>query len=864
MIALFVLTGLAGALYVHARSESDAKAQAVQEARFASDSAAKTIAGGAGTLRTALASLAAQPAAVAQLLASPAKCALSFARTGPLTGHVDILRGDGALVCSSLARPAKRGYTGAAWLARARGGPLALAPVTDPETGAPAALFSVPLHDAIAAAFVDLRTLGPSLIAELAGPQGLGYLVTSADGATALAESQDSSRWSGQSIVRTAFFRAGDRSQRPGLEGQQRLFARTGVPGLGWRVYAGINRSVALSAATGLFDRYLEIILAALVVVLIAAAIVHRGIARPIARLGAAVRRGPSAAGDEPSAAGGPVEVRALAAGFEELASTVARQLGDREQAEALAREAEETARAAESQARAAEAEARTAEQEYRRLFETNPQPMWIYEAETLRIVEVNAAAVSSYGYSRQEFQAMTLRDLRPPEDEAAMLRSVADAPPRDRSGPWRHLKRDGTTIEVEILSHAIDFRGRRARFVMATDITERARLQRQLAQVTRLESLGLLAGGVAHDFNNLLAVILNYAAFAEEAVGAAVAQDPERWSSARDDIAEVQEAARRASRLTHQLLAFARREVVRPEVVSLNDVVRGTAQLLRRTLGEHIELTLTLADDLAPVLADPGQLEQVLVNLAVNARDAMPSGGTLIVQTANLQVDDDYAGATPGLEPGPHVRLRVSDTGQGMDRATADRAFEPFFTTKSEGEGTGLGLATVYGIVSEMGAQVRLYSEPGVGTTCTVLVPVTERRLEVRAQPAALASNGSGEVVLLVEDEAGIREIGRRILHRSGYSVLTAADGQHAITLAREHDGPIDLLITDVVMPGMMGSEVAARVRELRPQVRVVYMSGYAQALLDENRTLPSHTILVEKPFSGDELLAKVREALA
>ncbi|MGH2931001.1 MAG: ATP-binding protein, partial [Solirubrobacteraceae bacterium] len=339
--------------------------------------------------------------------------------------------------------------------------------------------------------------------------------------------------------------------------------------------------------------------------------------------------------------------------------------------------------------------------------------------------------------------------------------------------------------------------------------------------------------------------VILNYAAFAEAAVGAAAAVDPGRWSSAREDIAEVQEAARRASRLTHQLLAFARREVVRPEVVSLNDVVRGTAQLLRRTLGEHIELTLTLADDLAPVLADPGQLEQVLVNLAVNARDAMPSGGTLIVQTANLQVDDDYAGATPGLEPGPHVRLRVSDTGQGMDRATADRAFEPFFTTKSEGEGTGLGLATVYGIVSEMGAQVRLYSEPGVGTTCTVLVPVTERRLEVRAQPAALASNGSGEAVLLVEDEAGIREIGRRILHRSGYSVLTAADGQHAITLAREHDGPIDLLITDVVMPGMMGSEVAARVRELRPQVRVVYMSGYAQALLDENRTLPSHTIL-------------------
>ena len=393
----------------------------------------------------------------------------------------------------------------------------------------------------------------------------------------------------------------------------------------------------------------------------------------------------------------------------------------------------------------------------------------------------------------------------------------------------------------------------------------DRGRLQRQLEQSQRLESLGQLAGGVAHDFNNLLAVIINYAAFVDQEVSAAnEAAGDGRWDSVCNDIEQIERAAERATRLTHQLLAFARRDVTRPEVLDINDVVRGVQELLRRTISEHVNLTTTLAPRLWPVLADAGQLEQVLVNLAVNGRDAMPAGGTLTIETANVDVDAHYAESRAGLAPGRYVQLRVSDTGEGMDREVIQRAFEPFFTTKPKGEGTGLGLATVYGIVTQAGGYAQIYSEPGLGTTFTALFPATEQdAAPTAAVPSHPRRGKGGETVLVVEDEEAILAVAERILTSHHYRVLTAADGLAAVEIARDHDGPIHLLLTDVVMPHMLGKEVAERITALRPEIGVLYMSGYAQPVLGGTGTLEPGVHLVEKPFSAATLLAKVREAL-
>lgn len=298
--------------------------------------------------------------------------------------------------------------------------------------------------------------------------------------------------------------------------------------------------------------------------------------------------------------------------------------------------------------------------------------------------------------------------------------------------------------------------------------------------------------------------------------------------------------------------------------MINLNDVVTETEQLLQRTLGEHIELRCTLTPDLSAVVADVGQIEQVLINLAVNARDAMPDGGVLTIETGNVDVDPTYADSRPELTPGPYVRVRLSDTGVGMQQETLEHAFEPFFTTKPEGEGTGLGLATIYGIVTQSGGRVSLYSEPGVGTTCTIMIPATEQLAAVRVPSTEQLQSGSGEVILVVEDEDGIREVARRVLTRHGYKVITAANGPEAIELARSHEGPIDLLMTDVIMPRMLGKEVAHRVRDIRPAVRVMFMSGYAQPILDAGANVPDGLILLDKPFTEHALLAKVRQALS
>jgi signal transduction histidine kinase/CheY-like chemotaxis protein len=385
-------------------------------------------------------------------------------------------------------------------------------------------------------------------------------------------------------------------------------------------------------------------------------------------------------------------------------------------------------------------------------------------------------------------------------------------------------------------------------------------------AHAQRLESLGQLAGGVAHDFNNLLAVILNYVSFvSEDVAAAAVAAGPDpagHLESASADLVQIKKAAERAARLTHQMLVFARRDVIRPQVLDLGTVITAIEEMLRRTVGEHVELVISLAGDLWPVLADPDQLEQVLVNLVVNARDAMPAGGTLTIDTCNITVDADTIAGGSKAKEGRNVRLRISDTGTGMPPDVAEHIFEPFFTTKRDG-GTGLGLATVYGILAQAGGNIRIYSEPGAGTTFTITLPVTAEAAAPIAAPAPYQRTPKGETVLVVEDESALREVTKRILTRNGYQVIVAASGPEALAIADGHPGEIHLLVTDVIMPHMLGKEVAEKMRLIKPEIEVIFMSGYARPVLACQGRLDPGVALVEKPFSEADLLAMVGQIL-
>ena len=368
-----------------------------------------------------------------------------------------------------------------------------------------------------------------------------------------------------------------------------------------------------------------------------------------------------------------------------------------------------------------------------------------------------------------------------------------------------------------------------------------------------RLDSLGRLAGGIAHDFNNLLGVILNYASFVVEE---ATSPQPDLTAIA-DDARQVVRAGERGKDLTTKLLAFARREVVRPRVVDFNEVITGLEATLQEVIGTRITLTVRPGPGLPPVTCDPGQIEQMVAKLAANARDAMPDGGELVIDTAYQRISDGHA----ELDPGDYVRLRIGDSGTGMPPEVAERAFEPFYSTRPER--TGLGLATVYGVAGQAGGIVTLTSEPGVGTTVTVLLPVGSSEQADPLTSAQPPTNGHGETLLVVDDEAGLRDVAGRILAGAGYRVLSADGGRQALELAALHEGDIDLLVSDVVMPGMLGNELAERLTDVRPGTRVLFMSGYAQPVLASQGTLEPGVALLEKPFTAGDLLSAVRKRL-
>ncbi len=506
---------------------------------------------------------------------------------------------------------------------------------------------------------------------------------------------------------------------------------------------------------------------------------------------------------------------------------------------------------------RRAEEGLRANEANYRLLFESNPEAMWVLDTETRRFLAVNDAAIRRYGYSRDEFLARSIQDLHPAADRARFLELRGQDPrgPREYVD-IRHCRKDGTVLSVEVSADSISFAGCRARLVLVKDVTERKRLEEQLRQSQKMEAVGRLAGGVAHDFNNLLTAIQGYSDL--------VLDDLDPDDRRRADVTGIKEAAERAAGLTQQLLAFSRRQVLAPEVLDLNALIRHEEKLLRRLISEDIEIHTALAPDLGPIRADPVQLHQVVLNLALNARDAMSHGGMLTLETQNVQVGPDHP-ATQGLvSPGGYVLLAVTDTGIGMDESTKANIFEPFFTTKSPGEGTGLGLATVYGIVRQSGGFVWVYSEPNQGTNFKVYLPRVESGVVPAAPRVALqpASRGS-ETILLVEDEELVRRLARKIFEGHGYSVMVAGSGKAALELLEASHQPPDLLVTDVVMPGMSGRVLAEQLRVSQPQLKVLYLSGYTDDAVVRHGVLQQDVFFLQKPFNSSTLLEKVRGIL-
>jgi len=586
--------------------------------------------------------------------------------------------------------------------------------------------------------------------------------------------------------------------------------------------------------------------------------VVRRWLLRPFLALRRAAENVAAGNHDNPIPAQGPQEFADLARATEHMRTRLVSALAERERAE----------------------------QGFRRLFEAAPDAtLAIATDQTVAIA--NAQAEALFGYQRGRLAGQKIEALVPAAaitiEAAHRADYFADPEPRPMGADLElpAVRSDGSEFPAEISLSGLSADGQPLIIVTIRDISERLaaqaererlraeaeeqRTQRRLQQAQKLESLGQLVGGVAHDFNNLINIISGYTNLTGDQLGS-LAQHDQRLKPVLSDISQIREAAEQAARLTRQLLTFARHDLVKPEVLNLNDIVAGAGQLLYRTIGEHIDLEISSAPELWPIQADRGQLDQVLVNLAINARDAMPRGGKLSIQADNLEVDAIYAQGRPGLRPGPYVRLRVSDTGTGMDQATIDRVFEPFFTTKPKGHGTGLGLSTVYGIITQAGGSVQIYSEPGLGTTFTVLLPATHETATLPDRgpaPAGAEQRGNGEIILLVEDEESLRQLAHRILTGHGYRVHQASTGPAAVQYAADPAHRIELLLTDVVMPEMLGTDVAEGVHQHRPSVPVVFMSGYAQPILASHGADAPEMNILEKPFTEVTLLARVHEAL-
>ena len=511
-----------------------------------------------------------------------------------------------------------------------------------------------------------------------------------------------------------------------------------------------------------------------------------------------------------------------------------------------------------------AEEALRESEERYRVLFETAKDAIFVCD-KTGKFVDVNRAACEVLGYSREE-----LLKLSPKEIDADPI--GYDAFIKLRNGltdkltfEINQIRKDGTHLPVEITGSSFNEKGQQMALAIARDISERKKteeekkkLEAQLHMAQKMEAIGKLAGGVAHDFNNILTVIMGNASLALMEVG--------KDNTLRQEIEEIRKAGERAASLTRQLLAFSRKQIVQPKILDINELLTDIEIMLGRLIGENVELLTIQAPALWRVEIDPGQIEQVIINLAINARDAMLQGGKLTIETDNVDLNENYfrEHGIEGKKSGRYVVLAVSDTGNGMDKETQEHIFEPFFTTKEVGKGTGLGLSTIYGIVKQNNGFIWVYSEPGQGTTFKVYLPEVKKDADLEKKEQTPVDNpGGSETVLIVEDNDLLRNFAQKALRGYGYRVMDAENGEDALRVCKEHDGQIDLMITDVVMPKMGGREAAERLRPLYPQMKVIYMSGYTDNAIVHHGVLEPGLNFLEKPFTPEGLARKAREVL-
>ncbi len=471
----------------------------------------------------------------------------------------------------------------------------------------------------------------------------------------------------------------------------------------------------------------------------------------------------------------------------------------------------------------------------------------------------VNPAFERVTGYSRNEALGKNPRILKSGQHDASFYKNLWETITSGRTwyGKFINRRKDGSLfIEEASISPIFDASGKITHYVaVKRDVTREEELEQQLLQAQKMEAIGRLAGGVAHDFNNMLSVILGYSDIILRQLRP---EDP-----LADKVKQIVEAGKRSAALTRQLLAFSRQQTLQPKALDLNVLIRNLEKMLGRLIGENIDLKLELADDLYRVMADPGQIEQVIMNLVVNARDAMPDGGKITIETANVELDELYARNHMGVSPGKYVMLAISDTGHGMDKDTLSKIFDPFFTTKEKGKGTGLGLSTVYGIVKQSGGNILVYSEPEKGTTFKIYLPETKAQPHEEKEEEAPIESSAGEHILVVEDEEALRNLAGEILKRLGYRVTVAANGGEALLLIEKKGLKPDLLITDVIMPNMSGKELVEILRENHPHLKVLYMSGYTDNAIVHHGVLDAGVHFIQKPFTINDFASKVQQVL-
>ena len=842
LLILFAVTAIASAFIVRDQGDQDAERTAREEAQFAADLAASDVTAALTQLQATVSSTAKNPA-IAPVFDPGSPCNVAFGAIGVFQKtHLEFIRPNGTISCSS-AGPAPAGiaYDRSFWLPQALQGAVLIAPVLDAWTGRASVVSAAPAGDrGVVAAFADLTELGTTLATRLAGPRRLEFLVTTADGKTALARSLDPARWSGTPIDDSVFAKTGG-SVRPDLDNTTRVYGQAVAGASGWKVFAGAEQSAVVSSAVNLFLRELSVMSVGLIAVLLGTLFVYRRVVGPIHALSKSVAGVKDPAKADPMSVTGPAEIAQLTQNFNGLIATVKTQLADRVRAEAGAHA----------------------------MLDASISAIVGMDQDG-NVVEWSRQAEVTFGWSREEVMGLPLVSLIVPERYRSRHTAGLAEYRRSGAGPMLGKRveleactRDWGEISVELSITAVVTPAGHLFTAFIRDISERKAseqqrlaLEERLRQSERLEGIGRLAGGIAHDFNNILAVVMNYSQFVEDTLPAD--------SEVRDDVVQIRLAAERGATFTRQLLTFAHRGAVNPQNVQLNTVLTELRTMLRRAIPGRVSIDLRLAPDLSTAHIDVGELEQLLLNLIVNAADAMPEGGTVTLETANVDCDDQDP-AEPHVRSGQCVQLEVTDTGYGMSKDVIARAFEPFFTTKPKGKGTGLGLATAYGIVRQAQGAISIRSVVGRGTTVRVLLPA---QIGVQPEPARLRAATVPDVapseatVFVVEDETAVRKAVVRILSDRGYSVLQAQGPKSAIELGTKWTGAVDLLLTDIVMPDMSGDELARELRKGRPALRVVYMTGYSGEL--ETATLRIDGPVVHKPFTRDSLLAAVEEALA